>query len=72
MIIRKSKHEFRVVLTEKSTTDVRNMRDWCSETFGNGGRNPKYRWRYGWLQDYDDVFYFRSERDALYFDLRWA
>lgn len=55
-----------------SANDVHTMRDWCRETFGEGGRNPKCQWRYGWTQHDNDIFYFRTEKDALYFDLRWA
>jgi len=72
MITRKSKHEFRVSFPRMSSNDVHTMRDWCRETFGEGGRNPKCQWRYGWTHHDNDIFYFRTEKDALYFDLRWA
>jgi hypothetical protein len=80
MIIRKSKHEFRVTLTGLVTNDRHETKDWCTTTLGPGGRNKKCRWRYGWTQTSlspgwtqttTDIFYFKSEKDALHFALRW-
>ena len=72
MIIRKSKHEFRVTLTGLVTNDLHETREWCATTLGPGGRHKKCRWRYGWTQTTTDIFYFKSEKDALHFALRWA
>ena len=76
MITRKSKNEFRVTVpcgsTPVTVDDVREMRLWCLQTFGNGGRNPKCQWRYGWVNRDSDTFYFRKERDALFFVLKWS
>lgn len=73
MIARKSKHEYRVEIpTKKSYTndDLYEIIHWCTQTFGEGGRNQKCRWRYGWIKT--DIFYFRNEKDAMYFVLRWS
>lgn len=72
MIIRKSKHEFRVTLTGLMTNDRHETKEWCTTTLGPGGRNKKCKWRYGWTQTTNDIFYFKSEKDALHFALRWA
>lgn len=77
MIERKSKHEYRVHLsriTPKPTTvdELKEAIDWCITTFGPGGRNKKCRWRYGWVHRSADYFYFRNEKDALFFVLRWS
>lgn len=76
MISRKSKHEFvvRVPMNADPVTveDVHDMRAWCTQMLGDGGRNPKCHWRYGWLDRYYDTFYFKKERDALMFVLRWS
>lgn len=77
MIKRKSKHEFIVSLGDTSlvpyTSDqIHEVREWCTEVFGPGGRNPKYKWRYGWVYRQQDTFHFRDEKDALFFMLRWS
>ena len=72
MITRKSKHEYRVSLKGLATTDLHETRDWCSNILGPGGRNKKCKWRYGWTQHNDDMFYFKTEKDALHFVLRWS
>lgn len=84
MITRKSKHEWRVEVPltreiTKSNQEWEDMIDWCHKTFGPGGRNKKYRWRFGWTRRardidrlYVDTFYFRNEKDAMFFVLRWS
>lgn len=77
MIEKKSKHEYRVILGKTSKSpytqdELNNVISWCSETFGSGGRNKKYKWRYGWVDRTSDIFYFRNEKDAMFFVLRWA
>lgn len=75
MIKRKNKHEFRVtapVNKPVTNADLEEMRDWCANTFGPGGRKREYRWRYGWFNRDADTFYFRNEKDALFFALRWS
>lgn len=77
MIKRKSKHEFRVSLGDTGLVPytpggLDEVKNWCAETFGSGGRNKKCRWRYGWIHRQEDYFYFKSEKDALFFVLRWS
>lgn len=77
MIERKSKHEFRVKLGDTSIVPytaqgLREVIEWCTEIYGPGGRNKKYKWRYGWVHRDKDVFYFREEKDAFFFTLRWS
>lgn len=78
-IDRKSRKEFRVTVPhrdEKDEPTVRDMYKWCQATFGEDGRNRKCQWRYGWLKDFDSpltyYFYFRKEKDALFFAMKWA
>jgi hypothetical protein len=47
----------------------REMREWCEQSFGPGGR--RNRWRFGWT-DEDGTFYFRNGKDAMMFTLRWS
>lgn len=73
MIKRKSKHEFRVQLEIKPYThdDLQEVLQWCKDNFGEGGRNKRCIWRYGWVHRYADTFYFKFEKDALLFCMRW-
>ena len=76
MIERKSKHEYRVCLGNTSLVpytpgQLHEVLEWCQAIYGPGGRNKKYKWRYGWLARGKDTFYFRNEKDALFFTLRW-
>lgn len=75
MIKRKSKHEFRISVGDTSlvpytANDLHNLKDWCKQQFGEPGK--KARWRYGWVYRDTDTFYFRDEKDALFFALRWS
>ena len=77
MIKRKSSHEFRVSLADTSLvpytgSQILEVINWCKETYGPGGRNPRCKWRYGWVSRDKDTFYFRNEKDALFFVLKWA
>ena len=77
MIKRKSKHEFRISMGDTSlvpytANDLQEVRDWCTEIFGPGGRNNKCKWRYGWVHRDKDTFYFKNPEDAVLFALRWA
>lgn len=69
---RKSKYKHKVVfqggLYQATFAEVR---EWCEQTFGPGGRSRKYRWRVGWT-DKDDTYYFKSGKDAMLFVLRWS
>lgn len=45
-----------------------DMENWCGETFGghpNGYDNPRWRRSY-------KTFYFKNEKDATFFMLRWS
>lgn len=72
MVKRKSKHKFVVVVERRYDSNVkhRDVIDWCTEMFGPGGRNKKCTWRFGWAEN--NNFYFKQERDAVAFALRWA
>lgn len=74
MIKRKSKHEYRIDLNPKYTHDeLHEMLAWCKENFGEGGRNNKCLWRYGWItKNVKYVLYFRHEKHALFFCMRWT
>ncbi len=41
--------------------------DWCEETFGA----PCYTSRW-WFENSTQTYYFKSEKDALWFELRWS
>ena len=59
-------------LVPYTSNQIHEVREWCTEVFGPGGRNPKYKWRYGWVYRQQDTFHFRDEKDALFFMLRWS
>ena len=83
MIERVSKHEYKVAVKinkpyAEADDDLREIIKWCQEKFGRGGRNKKYVWRYGWIAGRrpaiagrEDTFYFKFEKDALFFCMRW-
>lgn len=61
-----------VIISPRWASDeLSKVRDWCAEMFGPGGRNKKYRWRYGWT-DTKSTFYFKDEKDATLFTIRWS
>lgn len=73
MIKRKSKHEFLVTVPNREPVtedDIKELKEWCTEFFGPGGRNKHCRWRYGWTDRISDNFYFKSEGDAVMFAMR--
>lgn len=74
MITRKNKHEYRVCLgdTQFSLLHLGEIIEWCTMRFGPGGRDKKCRWRYGWVNLERNTFYFRHEKDALFFALSWS
>ena len=80
MIVRVSKHEYKVAVKkinkpyDEEDDDLREIIKWCKENFGVGGRNKKCIWRYGWIRNYNNTnntFYFKFEKDALFFCMRW-
>lgn len=71
---RKSKYKHKITFSPRvaeSDNMHRKMREWCEQNFGPGGRSRKFRWRVGWT-DVDNVFYFKSSKDAMMFTLRWS
>jgi hypothetical protein len=69
---RKSKYKHKVIFEggtkDKSFVDIRK---WCEQMFGPGGRSKKLRWRCGWT-DKHDTYYFKSSKDAMLFTLKWS
>ena len=72
MIQRKSKYEYLVSLPASKTNKegLDELKTWCYDFFGPGGRQKDHRWRYGWVRDVSDNFYFRSRDDAVMFAMR--
>jgi len=66
---RKSKYKHKITMPNSWASDNQAIRTWCEQSFGPGGR--KQRWRFGWTGS-DNTFYFRNEKDALLFVLRWT
>ena len=55
-------HEYAVIDVDGSTETLNNAIVWCTERFGPSG----HRWFYTFKR-----FYFREEKDSLWFELRW-
>jgi hypothetical protein len=69
---RKSKYKHKVIISgSNSRNSFNEIRDWCEQSFGPGGRSRKLRWRFGWT-DKNDTYYFKSSKDAMLFTLRWS
>ncbi len=69
---RKSKYKHKIVFSPRwAASEHAEIRQWCEQMFGPGGRSRKLRWRYGWT-DTDNVYYFKSSKDAMMFTLRWS
>jgi hypothetical protein len=66
---RKSKYKTKVMFNG-SGQQQGDMHEWCTRTFGPGGRNKHLRWRRGWTEN-NTTFYFRNQKDASMFILRW-
>lgn len=67
---RKSKYKHKVVFSPaEKDVEHSKIQEWCTESFGPGGRSKKLRWRYGWTEK-TNVYYFKSGKDALIFTLR--
>ena len=70
MITRKSKHEYLVTLPISLEKDaVNELKEWCSNFLGSGGKGTGKRWRYGWTASTSNNFYFVTESDALMFSM---
>lgn len=59
------------MFTGMSSERHSDIHDWCTQSFGPGGRSKKLRWRFGWT-DKVDTYYFKSGKDAMMFTLRWS
>ena len=68
---RKSKYKHKVMFKGSSSERHSDIKEWCEQRFGPGGRSKKLRWRFGWT-DKTDTYYFKSSKDAMLFTLRWA
>lgn len=69
---RRSKYKHKVIFKGgHSQVPHYQLKEWCEQSFGPGGRSKKLRWRFGWT-DKDDTFYFKSGKDAMMFTLRWS
>lgn len=68
---RKSKFKHKVIFNGISIGKNDEMLQWCTTTFGPGGRSKKLRWRFGWT-DKTDTFYFKDSADATLFMMKWA
>jgi hypothetical protein len=69
---RKSKYKHKITFSPRwAESEHKEIRSWCEHNFGPGGRSKKLRWRYGWT-DVENVYYFKSGKDAMLFTLRWS
>ena len=69
---RKSKYKHKVIFSPAQIDDEHcEIKEWCTQTFGPGGRSRKYRWRYGWTEK-ENVYYFKNSKDAMMFSLKWS
>lgn len=69
---RKSKYKHKIVISPARARDEHvEIKEWCEQSFGPGGRSKKLRWRFGWTEK-QDVYYFKSSKDAMMFTLRWS
>lgn len=75
MIYHKSKHEYVVKLKNKkpiTNDELHEILRWATSNFGEKGRDKKCIWRYGWISNKNvDTFYFKYEKDAFFFCMRW-
>jgi hypothetical protein len=83
-IERKNKKLFRVEVPEYYDRPIHAMKmaEWCQNVHGEESKKGSlnFSWRYGWvLPSFNkDIlrityfFYFKSEKDAMYFVLTWA
>lgn len=62
------------ILVKRDTTDVDDIDLWCKEKFGPGGFQSQ--WDVGFADEspynYDLFYYFKEEKDAVLFALRWV
>ena len=69
---RKSKYKHKVIFSPMQIDNEHSdIHDWCTRMFGPGGRSRKLRWRYGWTEK-ENIYYFKSSKDAMLFTLKWS
>jgi hypothetical protein len=60
------------VYSKAGTKTLADITAWCESTFGPGGRNARYTWRKNWIVKQPNRFYFKQEKHAMLFALRWS
>ena len=70
MSAKKSRNKVYHVEIPRPAVHMFQMRKWCEEQLGPGGRNAKYDWRFGWTGD-KNIFYFRNQEDVTAFVMRF-
>lgn len=69
---RKGRDKFVVVFSPAwADPEQEEIRQWCTASFGPGGRNKRCAWRYGWT-DTTNNYYFKHEKHVMLFMLRWS
>lgn len=69
---RKSKYKTKVTFEPSwAIGEHAKIKEWCEERFGPSGRGKHLRWRFGWT-DRCDTYYFKHQKDATMFMLRWS
>lgn len=76
---RKSKYKYKVTMPSNWDNGHDEMIDWCTQSFGTGGRHKKFRWRFGLpgekFEAHANVnymdFLFDSKLDAMIMCLKW-
>lgn len=69
---RKSKYKTKVIFEPAwAFSEHTQIRQWCEDRFGPGGRGKNLRWRFGWTGSHN-TYYFKDQKDATIFVLRWG
>lgn len=61
-----------ILKTPYTDVDLRKFLSWLTEHYGQGGRNKKYKWRYGWISRQVDYIYFRDKTILSHAILVWT
>ena len=62
---------WQIMVTWVGADQLLELEKWCKEMFGDGGRHHRYRWRKGWTSGKIGAFYFKQQKDAMFFLLKW-
>jgi hypothetical protein len=65
----KYKHKITVKRTYDTKYDAAEIYNWCTDNFGEGGRQRS--WRRAWV-GHDLTFFFKDEANVTLFLLRWV